>query len=227
MAQILIPANSPEQWKQFLAQPEKQWKSGYSARALAYSWHEAQGFPRTVRRVFSESRLDVFEDIEPLIMIPEYKVPLPGGRRPSQNDIWVLGRSMSGLVSITVEGKVSEAFGPGLGSWFQNPTSGKRRRLDFIVSELGLSADPPPDTRYQLLHRTASAVIEAKRFGAGHAMMLVHSFSQTDECFDDYALFVSLFGGTGAVDRITAVGRRGDLHLYFGWVRGEARYLAV
>jgi hypothetical protein len=34
MAKILIPASSPEDWKKFLAEPEKQWKSGYSARSL-------------------------------------------------------------------------------------------------------------------------------------------------------------------------------------------------
>ena len=40
MAKILIPASSPEDWKQFLTEPEKHWKSGYSARSLAYCWHE-------------------------------------------------------------------------------------------------------------------------------------------------------------------------------------------
>jgi len=58
-------------------------------------------------------------------------------------------------------------------------------------------------------------------------MMLVHSFSQTDEGFDDYAFFVSLFDGEGAVNQITPVGRRGDVDLYFAWVRGDERYLMV
>ncbi|MFA7012304.1 MAG: hypothetical protein WC202_05045, partial [Desulfobacterales bacterium] len=44
--------------------------------------------------------------------LPEHKVPLPGGSRSSQNDIWVLARSKGQLISIAVEGKVSETFGP-------------------------------------------------------------------------------------------------------------------
>jgi hypothetical protein len=31
MAQILIPARGPEDWKALLAEPERQWKRGYSA----------------------------------------------------------------------------------------------------------------------------------------------------------------------------------------------------
>jgi hypothetical protein len=47
--------------------------------------------------------------------------------------------------------------------------------------------------RYQLLHRTASAVIEAERFGARHAVMLVHSFTEENLWFDDFAEFASVF----------------------------------
>ncbi len=227
MTRIHIPAEGPDDWKRFLAKPDRQWRKGYSARALAYCWHEAEGFPADVHSVFSDSGVELFEQLEPLLILPEHKVPLPGGRRPSQNDIWVLARSGDDLVSIAVEGKVDEAFGRPLGQWLVEASSGKRERLDFLISELGLSARPPEGTRYQLMHRTASAIIEAKRFTARHAMMLVHSFSQTDEGFDDYAFFVSLFDGEGAVNQITRVGRRGDVDLYFAWVRGDERYVMV
>ena len=227
MTRILLPAEGPDDWKRFLAKPDRQWKKGYSARALAYCWHEADGFPDTVRRVFTHSGLDVFEQLEPLLVLPEHKVPLPGGRRPSQSDIWILGRSNGELVSIAVEGKVSESFGEALGDWLVDASPGKLERLEFLTGELGVSAPPPDSTRYQLMHRTASAIIEAKRFRVSHAMMLVHSFSQIDEGFDDYAFFVSLFDGEAAVNRITHVGGRGDVDLYFAWVRGDERYLTV
>lgn len=48
---IFIPARKPEDWKQFLAEPDKQWKTGYSARTLAYSWQEANGIPAEVTEV--------------------------------------------------------------------------------------------------------------------------------------------------------------------------------
>ena len=83
----------------------------------------------------------------------------------------------------------------------------------------------PDGLRYQLIHRTASAIIEAKRFNASHAVMLVHSFSQSDECFQDYADFVSLFGGVVSVNRLVSVGARGTVSLHFAWVRGNASFL--
>ena len=33
MGKILIPATAPEDWKGFLAQPDKHWKRGFSAKA--------------------------------------------------------------------------------------------------------------------------------------------------------------------------------------------------
>ncbi len=62
---------------------------------------------------------------------------------------------------------------------------------------MGLNEPVPGAIRYQLLHRAASAIIEAKRFGAPHAIMLVHSFSQTHEWFADYAAFAKLLGVEG------------------------------
>lgn len=91
MSKILIPTKSPEDWKASLAEPNKQWKSGYSARTLAYCWEEANGFPESVQLVFSKAGAP-FYDLEPLLILPEHKVPLPGGQQPSQNDILDLGK---------------------------------------------------------------------------------------------------------------------------------------
>ena len=70
-------------------------------------------------------------------------------------------------------------------------------------------------------------MIEAHRFNAAHAMMLVHSFSQTNEWFDDYNQLLSLFGSVGAPDTVTSIGKKAGLSLYFAWVKGEAYYLTV
>jgi len=51
---------------------------------------------------------------------------LPGGAAASQNDVWVLGEISNGLVSIAVEGKVSETFGPTVGEWLENITARKK-----------------------------------------------------------------------------------------------------
>jgi len=45
VADILIPAASADDWRQFLAEPEKHWVTGRSARSLAHCWQAARDFP--------------------------------------------------------------------------------------------------------------------------------------------------------------------------------------
>ena len=111
MGRFHIPANDPEDWRPLLADPDKHWKTGYSAKTLAYSWMEANGFPRSVRKVLRDSGIPLFKDVELLLAIPEYHVPLvPYRARPAQNDIFILAKGNGQLISITVEGKVDEPF---------------------------------------------------------------------------------------------------------------------
>jgi len=223
MSKIYIPTTSPDQWKQLLADPEKHWQKGYSARTLAKCWQSAEGFPEEIRATLST--FSCFDKIEMLLALPEHKVSLPGGSSPSQNDIWVLARAGDDLVSIAVEGKVSESFGPTIKKWRTDSSPGKDERLKYLCDKLGLEQPLPDKLRYQLLHRTASAIIEAERFNASHAVMLVHSFSQSDECFQDYKDFVALFGKKASVDQFVSVGTRGNVSLHFAWVRGEVSFL--
>ena len=73
---------------------------------------------------------------ELLLALPEYKVPLPGGARDSQNDVFALVRGDRGLMTMMVEGKVNEEFGPTIGKWFNPPTSGKRKQAEAVVLQL-------------------------------------------------------------------------------------------
>jgi hypothetical protein len=99
---------------------------------------------------------------------------------------------------------------------------GKAERFSYLLSLLGLSA-VPVGARYQLLHRTASAIIEAQRFNAAHAVMLVHSSTEWSQ---DYAAFVALMGGSAKENRMVSVGFRSGVSLCLAWVRGDAYYLA-
>ncbi|MCH8060884.1 MAG: hypothetical protein IH861_00090 [Chloroflexi bacterium] len=227
MSRIYVPAEGPEDWKQLLADPQLHWKKGYSARTLAYCWEEDnEDFPVCVRRVFEASGIRLFERAELLLAFPEYKVHLPGGSRPSQNDIFVLGKGEGELISITIEGKVSEPFGPTVEEWNKNGSPGKQQRLAFLLNLLGLKKKDVDGVRYQLMHRTASALIEAQKFNAKNAMMLVHSFSQSDKWIEDYRRFVELFGlEVGGADEIVGPRHLHGVDLYFGWVRGDKKYL--
>lgn len=223
MGRILIPATSSDDWRQFLAKPEIQWKSGYSARALAHCWQAADGIPDDVHTVLMQA--PTLQGLEAAFCIPEHQTPLPGGSQPSQSDVWVLATTTNGLVSIAVEGKVSESFGPTIGDWKTDTSPGKDKRLRFLCSELALPFPPRNHFRYQLFHRTASAVIEAKRFHATDAVMVIHTFSPTDEWLSDYQDFLGLLELTGGVNEVASKQLADGPRLHLAWVHGSAEWL--
>ncbi len=54
MNHIYIPTSSADDWRKFLAEPDKQWRSGYSAKELAECWENAHGFPEETQRVIKK-----------------------------------------------------------------------------------------------------------------------------------------------------------------------------
>lgn len=220
MKRIYVPSREAEDWRPLLAEPGKHWRKGRSARTLASSWEDAKGFPPEVKKSLNST----FPDIEPLIIIPEHKVNLPGGGSASQNDIWIMARANSELVSIAVEGKVAEDFGPTVSEWQISASPGKKRRLQFIQEKLNLP-EIPGNLRYQLLHRTVSAIIEAENFNTRQAVMLIHSFSPIQEHFDDYRIFLNLFSIDAETDRLQSGHLPEGWSLYFAWINGDAKYL--
>jgi hypothetical protein len=219
------PLARAEEWQRFLAKPDLHWKTGYSARSLAYSWTEAQGFPEEVASLFHASGEPALQDLMFLLGIPEHEVALPGGRRASQNDVFVLARGSEGLVCIVVEGKVAESFDLPVDQRFATPSPGQQERLRFLLDLLELERDAVGSIGYQLLHRAASGILEAQRFGARHAVMLVHSFSQELAHFADYAAFARLYGCSPEPLKIVRAGELGGVNLHLGWVVGDPEYL--
>lgn len=219
MKRIYVPTTSPEDWRQFLADPEKQWRSGYSARELAECWESADEFPTSIQTMLAGSEFPALCNLDLILAIPEHKVDLPGGGRPSQNDLFVLGKAGDGeLVSIMIEGKAAEPFGGTLETWLMNASDGKRARLKFLCETLGLSQEPPGQIRYQLLHRAVSAVLEARRFNARYAMMIVHSFSPEKAWFADYAAFLELFRVSALLGQLVELPGVPTVRLFAGWV---------
>ena len=150
---------------------------------------------------------------------PEYKVSLPGGGAHSQTDLYLLAKANNELLTIMVEGKNSESFGSTIENWLgDNPSEGKRRRLDYLLNQLGLIQQNAYNLRYQLMHRAASALLEARKVNAKHAMMLVHSFSDTGKGFVDYTKFVTLFHLSAQNNKIVGPVLIDGIDLYFGWV---------
>jgi hypothetical protein len=222
MSRILVPSSGPAAWQQFLAKPDRQWVSGYSARTIAHAWEAQPSWPPEVASIVEQ----VVGPTELLLAIPEHKTPLPGGQRESQSDVFALGRHAGGLIACTIEGKVNEPFGPSVADQMKDASSGKQERLEYLCHSLGLEACPG-DVHYQLLHRTVSALIEAERFAASDAAMIVHSFSPERRWFDAFARFASLFGENAVAGKAivlsTPVGKR----LIIGWACGDPCHLAA
>lgn len=120
---------------------------------------------------------------------------------------------------IAVERKAREPFGELVRDW--NTGEGKAERLADLCARLGLDPAEVGGLRYQLLHRTVSALLEAARCGASEALMLVHSFDATDASFGDYRAFATALGLSGAEpNAITSPVALAGRTLRLGWVRG-------
>lgn len=82
---------------------------------------------------------------------------------------------------------------PAVDEWSVGASPGKIERLAHLCGLLGLP-ECPTDVRYQLMRRTTSALIEAERFDAKLAGMIVHSFSPEHRRYDEFARFGALLG---------------------------------
>lgn len=225
VSRILVFTSGAKDWRALLADPAKQWRSGYSACTLAHSWEAADGFPPEVAAPLNQSADPLLTGLTPFLAVPEFKVPLPGGGRDSQNDIFVLAHSSAGPVSIMVEGKVSESFGPTLGEWRRDASPGKDERLRFLLRTLGLNAHPVDAIRYQLLHRAASAVITGEQYRAIAAIILIHSFSEERVGWPDYQAFTRLFGVEATLGSVQRLSGASAVPLFGLWVIGDCSFL--
>lgn len=226
MPRILHFPTGPHDWQALLADPEKHWRTGFSARTLANCWEAAEGLPPEVEAAFASSRESLLSDFSPVVAVPEFKVPLPGGSRSSQNDLFLLGRSSAGPVSVMIEGKVSESFGPTIAEWQKDASPGKEERLAFLLRTVGAPTAHDGAIRYQLIHRAASAILEGERYRAVAAVMLVHSFSEERSGWADYEAFLQLFGTpakVGAIQRLPSAQR---VPLFAAWVLGDCKFLS-
>lgn len=220
MSRFFVTPDSPAGWAEGLASPSH-WRAGYSAHSLAHAWHPADGFPPNVASALAESSLGPLEFVAG---IPEYKVALPGGATASQTDLFVLARRANGeKVAIAVEGKAEEAFGDAtVESWRREASEGKKNRLKHLLSVLELPDDERiGGLRYQLFHRTASALMEAERLHAPHAVMLVHSFSPTRRWREDFDAFAETLRAQVRENDVSHAGERFGRALYLGWVSDE------
>ena len=226
---IYLPSKGVDSWKKFLANPDVQWRPGFSAQTIAQCWEDQKnGFPKE----FNKPLKDIGLDLDILLAIPEYKVCLNNKLAPSQNDLFLLSkdRNSNGLVVLMLEGKVSESFDKSIKTWYKNESDGKKSRFKFLAENLEINNNISDYTflKYQLFHRTVSAILTAEQFCSKKAIMIVHSFSQINKWFEDYKEFVKILNPdinpiVGEIYNCKTL--CSGIDLYIGWIKGDSKYL--
>jgi len=228
MKRIFIPTISGSDWQRLLGKPKLHWKSGRSAMSTAACWEESEPqLPSEISDVLEASGDKSLASLELLVAIPEWEVDLPGGDRPSQTDILAVTRNEHGLVILGVEAKVDEPFGPTLGEKRTNASNGQLERISYLERELACESSLEDSIRYQLLHRTVSAILTARAFHAGIAVMLVHSFSPSSRWREDFEVFADAIGGSRVTDDLYEIELSENPRLIIGWCKGAEKYLSV
>lgn len=187
----------------------------------AASWENAEYcLPAEISSLLDEASVPSLANMELLAAIPEWQVSLPGGATNSATDILALCRNKLGLCVIAVEAKVLEDFGPPVADKRHFATPGQLERLDFLHRLLKVDhfAD---DVRYQLLHRTASALLTARQFHATTAVMLVHAFATPADRVVDFLTFASTLGAEQIAPGVWHIPSFSEPALYLAWCKGN------
>ena len=202
------------------------WKEGRSAKSLADSWFAANDIPADVRAVLDQAA--EYRGATLIDAFLERCTDLEDGRAtPSQTDLLAILATRGGLAVMGVEAKVTESFGPVVEEWLDGGDS-KELRLQRLCAQLGLNRTSALPLRYQLLHRTVAAMLEARRYRTSRALMIVQSFCPQRTGFGDFAAFVEALGyGAMEADRLSASRELGDMDLRLGWVSSMASEGAV
>lgn len=196
--------------------------------STAACWEAAANqLPPEISRALDETGDPFLAKLELVAAVPEWEVDLPGGDRPSQTDVLAVTSNALGLAILGVEAKVDEPFGPTLGEKRLTISRGQQERLDYLHSELQLTAPLPDEVRYQLLHRAVSALLTARTFHAATAVMLVQSFSERGLWKDDFEIFANCLGATGLTHSVYRIDAFEAPAFYLAWVAGDRKFASV
>lgn len=220
LPRIAVPLLAPEDVIPHLGKPTH-WKQGRSAKAVADSWFQANDLPSKVRAVLEQA--PEFRGAELVDAWLERCTDLGDGRgTASQTDLLAVVGLKDELAVVGVEAKVTESFGPFVSDWLGEGGEGKARRLQGLCDLFGLDPNKVGHLRYQLFHRTAAAILEARRYRATKAAMVVHSFCPDATGLADYVAFFETVGVQRVGhDRLGGPVSVGGIDFWAGWVGDE------
>ena len=216
LPRIAVPLLKPEDVIPHLGK-RTHWRQGRSAKAVADRWFQANDLPPRVRAVLEQS--PEFTNAELIDAWLERCTDL-GDRRgsASQTDLLAILGVGDGLAVMGVEAKVTESFGPLVSEWIGNGSDGKEDRLQRLCALLGFERATVGDLRYQLFHRTAAAILEARRYRANKVVLMVHSFCDNATGLPDFLEFFERMGVDGfGRDLLSEPKQVGGVTLWVGW----------
>jgi hypothetical protein len=224
---IFIPTRSGSDWQPLLAKPVLHWKKGASAMTTAASWEAAAGaLPPEISALLDSSGSEELGSLKLLAAIPEWETVLESGVTTSKTDVLALCRNGLGLCVVAVEAKVNEDFGPLIKEKRDEASSGQSVRLEYLQSLFGLTS-LPDSIRYQLLHRTASAVLTGRLFHARTAVMLVQSFGNKTNLRADFDNFRECLHAQRLRENIYSITAKESPKLFLAWCQGDPKFLEV
>ncbi len=163
-----------------------QWRAGRSAMELARAWFVSPMpiCPQEIADLLaSHPRTAGLTLIEG---IPEHVTSLPERGEGRNHDLLLLADGGSSRTVISVEAKVDESFGETIGAYWDQggrsatPTRAPERIEALLSMAFGATARPDVDPwrglRYQLLTAFTGTAIEASRWQAAAAVVIVHEF---------------------------------------------------
>jgi len=227
MKRVFVPTKTGADWQPLLSKPKLHWKKGASAMTTAAAWEAAaDALPPEVARLLESSREPLLRRQRLLVALPEWQVPLPGGITTSNTDVLAICRNDLGLCILGVEAKVLEDFGPPLAEKRAEASSGQVERLAFLHSLLGVERFDD-SIRYQLLHRTASALLTAREFHAAAAVMFVHAFDTPAAQRLDFDAFRAALNAHEVAPLVYKVPSFESPALYLAWCDGDPKFREV
>jgi hypothetical protein len=135
--------------------------------------------------------------------VAEHLTPLDTLAAPSRTDLMVFCQVNTEKAVFAIEGKVNETFDDEICRWIRDARKAdpvflglpinprKKARLEFLNQLLDLNVGTESDLYYQLFHRTACALLEARSIYASTAFMHIVGDSFTE------AKYLTKFTGIG------------------------------
>lgn len=227
MKRIVVPTRTGSDWQPLLAKPKLHWKKGASAMTAAASWEASAGaLPPEITAALNSSKDACLNDLKLLLARPEWEVPLEGGETTSNTDVLAICRNGEGLCIVAVEAKVHEDFGPLVGQKRAKASSGQSARLTYLEDLLHV-ARFDDRLRYQLVHRTASALLTAREFHAGSAVMMVQAWDAPPTRRNDFEAFCLAVSGKQLASLVYQLPDFQHPKLFVAWCDGDPKFLNV